>query len=230
MRTFTTRRLTKDEYDADDDEDLGPTHLPPVKHHNSNHRLVPYRVLTRFLGSYVGKPWRQAHAVLSDRYDRRTDVGQAVWQHIDREVDEHAFIGADGAVYLHGIGYHDFYVHPTTGILCKTLRKWYRHGYRPPVNPNEKKLDDDRLLLREEGIWFLYTYRMADEGRTTRVRHMNPDPALRKTEFWVWVDVIEWVKVRHLLTKHQLNHKELRHYGLVNTPIVRPIPRRKRAA
>ncbi len=222
----TRGRLNKDEFDADD---LGPSRAKHRSdyHYRSRAGAIPYRVLSRMLKAGVGKPWKDTHSKLSNRYDRRTDVGSMVWDHLNREVDDNAFIGVDGAVYHHS-SWHDFYVDPTNGNLCQIPKR--RFIYKKPVNPDEIVLDKHNILLRQAGIWYRWTYEMVEESFVRSKRIPNPDPVAAVKNAYVYQPYVVYEWVRKLKVKHQLNHKELAKAKLVNTPELKLPSHRERAA
>jgi hypothetical protein len=236
-RNHTRGRLHKDEFYLDD---VGPTHT----RHCADHERraggpVPYKMLSRLLNTAVGQLWKTTHRKLSETFDRRTEVGALTWHYINQEVDDNAFVDGDG-VYLSGARSwrHQFFVHPQTGVLHVMPRKRYR--YHKPVNADELKLDEFHTLNREAGIWFLYTYHLVKEEHTrrvtrTRTQHddvcpLNGWPTDVCAAVCSCVPLYETYYTEHKAQKNkqQLNSKELKRFGLMNTPQPTKLSRREK--
>jgi hypothetical protein len=118
------RRLNKSEYELDDH---GATGAPIARRRQyaSNWKqfsdlLGPLR---RYLRAQVGRPWDKVWSEITQTLDSRSLTGQHIFDHIRWEVEQEAWIGADGRLYhkrqwssielVSGL-----FVHPASGILC----------------------------------------------------------------------------------------------------------------
>jgi hypothetical protein len=220
----TGRRLSKDEYDADDH---GALRHPVSAHsqHRSNAKefsdlLGPLR---RYLRKQVGRPWNAVYSEMSQILNHRTLSGQHIWRHVFHEVELHPR-SVDGKFYHpprkyvgETIRVTGLYVHPTTGLLCwapkrsrESLAALYPTRHTPPVTI---KIDDTQTLVIREGIWYRETY------AKVRVR-IAPfdiiDPMSPKTYPRPRIPAYHYGEELQRVAVKQLNHKELRHYKLTN--------------
>lgn len=157
--------------------------------------------LRGFLRKSVGRPWDDVYSELCRNLDRRSVSGLHVFQHLRWEVQTNTFMkngqvwyywrGGDSESPIHGSG--DFYVHPTTGILCEDKN---RISYRTVWREKQKRERVDKIKINDnqsyeliDGIWYHATYS--------------------------WVEILPGTK-NIAVHKKQLNKKELCDLGLKN--------------
>lgn len=206
--------------------------------------------LRRWVEAQVGRRWDEVYSEACQTLDRRSTMGNHVFEHLLRMVTTNTVL-VDGKVmtFLNGggelreIDYYDFlYVHPKTGILHKAAGKRPRYNWAASTK-HKDILDgptDLTRFTREDGIWYLSTYE----------RHLKPPPLFNYGKDRLLRDLIEkfeaeWderieikdrvfyvrrhTKVAYLrrVSKRQLSTKELQKQGLVNETNDRPMRRRK---
>lgn len=202
----TAKRLSKDEWDA---EDHGSTRHPVSRHRQHGWNAKEFSdvlgPLRKYLRAQVGRPWNKVYSELSKTLDRRSLSGRHIWQHVEWEVLIHCqMVGRqvwkkppyESPVY-------GLYVHPLTGILRYTSKRQFGK-WRPKVNPNIVELETNRVLSRELGIWYLLT--------SKRV-------AVTKPQLTVHGEVVLVTIHKDVKEKKQLNKKELKQYGVSNLSV-----------
>lgn len=85
--------------------------------------------LHRYLISKVGEPWNDVYSEIRATLNPDSTVQIHIMSHVDQFVETDTYMGDDGEVYCHGryaryrIWDGALYVHPETGILCRTPEK-----------------------------------------------------------------------------------------------------------
>lgn len=144
----TGRRLSKNEYD--EDQDTGPRRHPISRYsqHGWNAKgfsdvLGPLR---RFLRKNVGRPWDKIYSEMTKSLNKRTLTGQHIWTHVDGEVRRYCEVREDGKVYEKKVRrWHTdrpvegLYIHPVNGLLC----------YAPEIPWKKKYPEPNRKLMKE---------------------------------------------------------------------------------
>jgi len=162
--------------------------------------------LKGYLRSKVGQPWDKVYSEICANLDKRKTTGAHVFTHIWQFVAKDCWIGAKtGNVYRssanhYGVPtiYQDFYIHPFTGILCKTP-EFKREWKKAPVTFIELSRSECYVWIK--GIWYFAN--------------------------WAWItEYIPYKvgggtffgsnKVRVYSNKRQLSKKELRDLKLSN--------------
>ncbi len=92
--------------------------------------------LIRFLEKHQGKFWNKVYAELCQKMDKKTLLGQHLFDHLDDFVETTVTIES-GKIIGHGrwgqrqelISYYypRFYVHPKSGQLMKVKKKWNKN-------------------------------------------------------------------------------------------------------
>ena len=179
------RQLRKNEYDA---EDHGPTRAPIARHHQYGWNAKEFSdvlgPLRRYLRKQVGRPWDKVWSEITGILDNRSLTGQHIFEHIRREVAQHARLGADGSVYhdrwSEAVAVSGLYVHPVTRLLCYAPdpRFGFRGGpflkaratlralgvYASSVADIRRyRVDGLRVWERRDFGWFIHTYRYVPE-------------------------------------------------------------------
>lgn len=234
----TGRRLSKDEFQLDDH---GASRTPVSRHGQYGWDAKEFSDLLGPLRAYlrkqVGRPWNKVYSELSQTLDKRSISGLHIWDHVYSEVDRYPVI-IKSRVYMHPqygmnwIPMRGLYVHPINGLLCWAPDP--RPHYRRPKDPNCEVLDALRQLEKREGIWYLLSYEiqkveMKDYGPCRACRrawHTLPTHRYHYHSFaahpqttghdWEGDITIRVVEKKILLSKHQLNKRELRHYDKQN--------------
>lgn len=187
-----------------------------------NEHLGPLR---RFLLSKVGQKWDDVYREISEHLKSTNLVQQHVRDHIKDYVVIKPFKGDDGKLYefyrRNGRTSIEesrvlMYVDPDTGILTKNIRKVIKKSVYPITF---YKLEDEIELHYIDKIWYMFTWDVVPPADETKI-----------TNFDLTETVIKHIKYRTDLfdgrrrssghyyrnTKHQLNNRELRLYGLTN--------------
>lgn len=159
--------------------------------------------LRRYLVKQVGRPWDKVNSELSKILSKRSLQGQHIWTHVWIEVEKDCYLGEDGKVYNRRYRWrpdpvsHCLYVHPRTGLLCKTKdygQKWFRQnrdhssiqlwrrlsflGLVDPIRPKFLPKDwvivsDDTVLQRLEGLWFVIKLKLHDPEEIVQMREVS---------------------------------------------------------
>jgi hypothetical protein len=180
------RRLNPAEYELDDH---GSSRAPIARGRQYGYNCKEFSdllgPLRRYLRKQVGRPWDKVWSEIAHILDSQSLAGQHIFEHIRWEVEQEAWIGADGRLYhkqrwgwiqlLDGL-----YVHPVTGILCFKLevRRWrqggsflkaraalHRFGIDAEIARDVRRyrIDGVRVWERRDCGWFLHTYRYVRE-------------------------------------------------------------------
>jgi hypothetical protein len=159
-----------------------------------NENLAPFR---RYLAAQVGRPWNKVYSEIS----AHLRVSSVVQQHVRDHLRD--FVNLKPSRDIHpwcegraGLWREPFYVHPCTGLLCRTdrlpeakarLRKIEASGAKTEI-----PIGNDRELRRINGLWYEVRLTAVDKG----------DPS----------------------GKRALSRRYLRRYGLANDPNAPPPP------
>lgn len=122
--------------------------------------------LRRYLRKNVGRPWDKVYSELAQHMDKRKTTGIHVFQHVEREVKQHCFTGDDGKVYYYhsysspGL-VHGLYVHPRTGLLCRSDEKSWWQSRLAIIRSERQRQSEWRVLIKGKrhyvklnGIWY----------------------------------------------------------------------------
>lgn len=225
----TSKTLSKDEIvdmgypdeDAGAEADSGPTRHKVSRRGQYGYDAKSFSDLLGPLRGYlkkqVGRPWNKVHSELCKHLDKRSISGLHIWDHVNSEVEQKCYMEGKQVMAIPAYSWRSrkvsgLYVHPVNGLLSWAPERRYR--YRPRVDPDVKKLDQLTELRRMDGLWYKLTYHLVDvaiqwdkeTGKPTKYR-----------------------KDSQLLSKAQLNKRQLHDYGLKNEPVATPITRSKRA-
>lgn len=184
--------------------------------------------LKRWLRSNVGRPWNDVYSEASQVITADSPVRAHIRVHMFEMVQRHTFM-REGEVWCHcgsrslpirKIGSYSrwptFFVHPETGIFWEAPPRRRKRSAR--VSPVEQKWLTRSVLLRKlKGLWFeCHLMRFPErlekgdrpwrfdlaEGRDicpSQARHIYQEPV-------------------YCISKRQLSRKELKHFGLKNSP------------
>lgn len=207
-----TRRNNKPraaEYVDDDSysRELRPT---PRRTKRFDDHLGPLR---RWLRSQVNRPWDKVWSELCAGIDQRSVTGRHLLGHARGEVEIECEVGEDRKIYATtGWWRHrrrapveGLYVHPHTGLLRwqepMSQQERKRKQWAELPDPDIRDLPDGDVLWRECGIWFRVRAEIVPWQHRPKVR--------------AWDYELGGNRMR-IVDKRQLNHRQLREYGLTN--------------
>ena len=220
-------------------EDLQPSHesmrAPHVRHYGGKELNEYLSPLYRFLQSRAGQPWDQVWSEISKNIRATNAVQQHVRDHVMMWVCTKSCIGEDGEVWLldgtpypASKGFSHFYVHPETGLLVyNTQRNNWKNRWREGKKQRDEVMKATSLTLsngvelrKHEGIW--YEVELAPVPKPEMVDSVLFKSIVRKVPRAVPVyDVllkrfISETYGTYVCSKRQLNHQELKSYGVTN--------------
>lgn len=176
--------------------------------------------LLKFLRRNVGRPWDKIYSELSERLDKRKTTGLHVFEHVEREVKQHCFLGEDGRVYSYrGYGapnpVYGLYVHPRSGLLCWSDAKT-RWQERRAANCLERqrqsawrvRIEGQRHYVRLNGIWYVADIELYNRSQ------QPPEEEAKMTL------VDEGQSTWRVTNKRQCSRKELKAASLSNDSLV----------
>ncbi len=167
--------------------------------------------LERFLRSNVGRPWDTIYSEMSERLDNRKTTGRHIFEHVDDLVTVNCY-EERRVVY----GYNSWggspepvrglYVHPRTGLLSWSPKIGYKR--------RKKKRKVVRILvsrgkhyIRQNGVWYIAELKYDVDADESECRLPN----------FFDQDLIAW----RILSKKQLNTKDLKRAGLKNAQVAK---------
>ncbi len=177
------RRASKQELRLNDEEQIGgrkgmKSHLRGhIKRYKKtlNENLNP---LYRFLDSRLGQPWNDVYSEILSQLNLNNPVEYHVYQHLIEfrmvEIDTH--IDDAGRVCSSKYGqwvlseptsYPEYYVHPTTGLLCKSPRKKkWSWGSQSKQEHSRRRLHKTNPLIQYwlvNGVWYEFGFRPVND-------------------------------------------------------------------
>jgi hypothetical protein len=202
-----------------------------------NENLAPLR---RFLISRVGHEWDAVYSEISENLRITSAVQQHVRDHVQDFVITKVSVDADGELwgtnwgtpYRIGEGgrRRELYVDPRDGILKLTpqqekLAPWHKRR-EAQFTLTHRAIDDAHEIRKHEGIWYACEVKRMTLGAwvpyvdpttgATRNRYVADahwDVLLNK--FMRYGESETW-RGTYVVSKRQLNHKELKKYGVQN--------------
>jgi hypothetical protein len=171
--------------------------------------------LRRFLRKNVGRPWDMVYSEMKESLDDRKVTGRHVFEHVDGEVETHAFIDGDGELYKWGYSGRQpvdgFYVDPRTGLLCWSDNNPWRRARGKSKTAAEEithvRLGANTGYVKVNGIWYLIEYKiydkLADCDQANRAALLRAIPKVSDSPILI-------------LRKKQLSQKELKAARLKN--------------
>jgi hypothetical protein len=201
-----------------------------------NENLAPLR---RFLYSRVGHKWDAVYSEISKNLKATSAVQQHVRDHVRDFVVTHVTVDAHGelwgmnwgAPYKLGEGWRraELYVDPRDGILKKTEGKprelSYQASRETEFAGRVRVISQNQELRKHAGVWYLCDVKEVTAPKRTKV--MDSMGVMR--DGWEYPrcwDVMLKRFVEHherdnlrntyVVAKRQLNHKELKSYGVQN--------------
>jgi hypothetical protein len=155
------------------------------------------------------------YSEMKESLDDRKVTGRHVFEHVDGEVETHAFIDGDGELCKWGYSgrrpVYGFYVDPRTGLLCWSDNDPWRMA-RGKSKTAAEEITDVRLsantgYLKVNGIWYFIEYKiyeeLADCDQANRAALLRAIPEVSDSPVLI-------------LRKKQLSQKELKAAKLKN--------------
>ncbi len=202
-----------------------------------NENLAPLR---RFLHSRVGEPWDAVYSEISENLKVTSAVQQHVRDHVQDFVITKVSVDDDGELW--GVSYgrpyrigegwrhRELYVDPRDGILKHTPNQpkppTYQQRRDAQFVDTHRVVDDAHELRKHKGIWYLcevkpvlpgkwqdYTDTVSGKTRSRYVTDPHWDVLLFKLVNYS--DPDNW-RNTYVVSKRQLNHKELKAHGVQN--------------
>lgn len=202
-------RLSKDEIADEDFDEEDSVHgrwvvKPDWRDRNSGWpRTNPVK---RWLHKQVGRPFDliegELKSIKLSAYPYH-DLWEAVKYWIERnpQIVDGKLYNAHSYQWAGLTPVSGLYVDPRSGLLCLAPERRYR--WNPKVDPNVTKISDTLSHEKLNGIWFAATYRMIDDP--------YPSPYYTKYD-----SARKAPQIREMVSKRQLNSRELREAGLKN--------------
>jgi hypothetical protein len=171
--------------------------------------------LRRFLRKNVGRPWDLVYSEMKESLDDRKVTGRHVFEHVDWEVETHAFIDGDGELYRCGYSgrqpVYGFYVDPRTGLLCWSDNNPWRRARGKSKTAREEithiRLSANTCYVKMNGIWYFIEYKiyekLVDYDQANQTVLLRTVPKVSSSPILI-------------LRKEQLSHKELKAAKLKN--------------
>jgi hypothetical protein len=171
--------------------------------------------LRRFLRKNVGRPWDMVYSEMKESLDDRKVTGRHVFEHVDGEVETHAFIDGDGELYTWGYRgrqpVYGFYVDPRTGLLCWSDNNPWRKARAKSRTAAEEithvRLSANTGYVKFNGIWYFVEYKIYEKPGDCG-QHKQP-PLLLTIQKISNSPIL-------ILRKKQLSPKELKAAKLMN--------------
>lgn len=222
------------------DSDLLPSNegmrAPHVRHYGGkelNENLAP---LLRFLNSRVGQPWDDVYSEICENIRGTNTVQDHIRVHVKQFVETATSMDNEGRIWINGyqpfLLEHDqftrFYVDPQSGLLCRNPNRvsWNQRQREYRAVNEAKHLETARSLpngvelRKHEGVWYEVT--LSPVPAPQMVDSVPIRGYVRKVPRAVPVyDVLlkQYVSQTHgtyATNKRQLNHYELKKYGVSN--------------
>jgi hypothetical protein len=146
--------------------------------------------LRRFILSCVGRPWNDVYSEICEHVSRDNVVQKHIFTHLWQYVATNVYM-KDGLPYDKTYGltiYQDTYVHPDTGILCKTPQeRKRRHVHK---NVDYIRINKDEIYYKQEGIWYRCTMR---DLPVDSMSASGYDILTKETWSWksMWYDILQ---------------------------------------
>ena len=188
--------------------------------------------LRRWLHSQVGRPWNDVYSEACAVIKPDSVIRAHIKTHLLQFVERHTFMhegkvsvldtyrgGGIRPVMSQRFGRSTFYVHPETGLLEKikpiSRREW-RKARREKRCETLRWLNDEFALKQINGVWFACQFRpVPSEGRFKAYdyaagQEVGRGGLVRRGGIYL-----------HCIVKRQLPRRELRRFGLRNSPLTR---------
>lgn len=198
-----------------------------------NENLAP---LLRFLESRVGKPWDDVYSEICENIRVTNAVQDHIRVHVKQFVETSTSMDKEGRIWINGYRpflldddqHTRFYVDPCSGLLCRNPNRvsWsqrqreYRAANEAHRQATARSLPNGVELRKHDGVWYEVT--LSPVPAPEMVDSVIMRGYVRKVPRAVPVyDVLlkQYVSQTHgtyVTNKRQLNHHELKKYGVSN--------------
>lgn len=180
--------------------------------------------LKRWLRSNVGRPWNDVYSEGSPIFKPDNVVRAHIRFHLLQMVRRNTFM-RDGEIWDRGDWMEHklrggitcspvFYVHPESGLLLESHATWKQERkaqqQAEKLHADHRWLTDDTMLKQIEGVWYEFRFKKLHDGNGVF------DLLERRVVFSHDVG-----RAGACYSKHQLSHRELKRFGLVNQATVK---------
>lgn len=121
--------------------------------------------LRRFILSCVGRKWDDVYSEIRKTSPKGTVVNNHLYIHLFQYVATNVRMIDDKPYGLQGYPvYEPTYVHPDTGVLCKTPER-KSHRRKEKDKSNYIAIDENTAYYRKDGVWYICKFRsFAEKG------------------------------------------------------------------
>lgn len=201
-----------------DDWENSPSHESMKFRHRGhrkslNENLAP---LKRYLLKQVGRPWNKVYSEICQNINVTNTVQAHIRQHLPDFVALHVVL-IDKKPYsrqrwrggLHPV-WEPTYVHPVTGILCKSpARKKYK--YQPTTKFQQIKIDDTHKYVKIDDLWYEVEFKPITKELWARCRTFGTYPrdiVFNHSNAHEYIK--EWGGDMYAVSKRSVSKKELK--------------------
>lgn len=145
--------------------------------------------LARYLMKQAGRPWDKVYSEIREVCEPTGTVNAHIYQHLWDMVKKDVFVGPDGKIWERphygpetpltcspGSWWRALYIHPVTGLLCKTPHHNHKRYRRP--SPMDEVRKEDLVIIPKQGkvwasrkdevlgssVWFELTLKVSEDG------------------------------------------------------------------
>lgn len=195
-----------------DDWENSPSHESMKFRHRGNRKSLNENLapLRRFLLKSVGRPWNKVYSEICENINVTNTVQNHIRQHLPDFVALHVtMIGKVpyGPQRFRG-GIHPIweitYVHPVTGILCKTPKR-ARAKHKPERKFERIKIDEQHSYIKIDDLWYFVEFKIATENE---YGWYPRDIILKTTNVRDYA--YEWGSYIYAASKRSVSKKELK--------------------
>lgn len=136
--------------------------------------------LRRYIESQVGRPWNDVYSEICKIFPAGGTLQEHIRGHVFDFILIKTWVGEDGKIYSNGrgsperVGGGDTYVDPHTGIIQKMAddvsRKKHRKRREEELRNSVRAIDENRRLLKENGVWYFVELGNIPDTFTNRPR------------------------------------------------------------
>jgi hypothetical protein len=211
------RHSKKYKYKNDDGEDI-PTHegMTERYHYDSKDFGENLSPLYRQIEKYVGRSFDDFYSDLCTNFDRRSAVGNHIFQHLSDRFVWKTWI-KDGEVWFHNEAYGPlpitgnflsgrirYYVDPRDRII-KRVPNIQKKDTREEKPIDTIYLDDDHVLRLIRGVWYIFELRELPEPRWLFM------PRRGVTQYEI---INPYNRSKRIATWEEMTEKEQQRYGI----------------
>lgn len=200
--------------------------------------------LRRFLDKQVGRKWDAVFSEICRTYDARNPVNRRILELVARFVTSRGLSAQNGQVvefssYGAPSEPRGLFVHPQSGLLCKSIGPSYMDHYRKAEAERQKKVDarskvvsKSKKLVKVQDVWFIVEFAVVTPPREMAVGYTDVAGGKRLLKLIdtesICRDVLTGEAFRETLegyytkigleyakSKRQASHKELKQFGAI---------------